>query len=71
MTWTAHADVYVAGIDGVNDLIRDGAAAGPATPYVTNTLTIMVPQGNPATSKHSPIFLDEACALSCQTRSRR
>jgi ABC-type molybdate transport system substrate-binding protein len=48
MTWTVHADVYAAGMQRVNQMIDEGYAAGPAVPYVTNTLTIMVPKGNPA-----------------------
>ncbi len=48
MTWTVKADVYLAGFQKVNDLIKDGTLDGPATPYVTNNLTIMVPAGNPA-----------------------
>ncbi len=48
MTWTVQADVYAAGLRAVNALIDAGIAAGPAAPYATNTLTIMVPKGNPA-----------------------
>ncbi len=48
MTWTVHADVYAAGINRVQGMIEEGYAKGPAVPYVTNTLTIMVPKGNPA-----------------------
>lgn len=48
MTWTAKADAYFAGIGRVNNLIEEGLLVGPATPYATNTLTIMVPKGNPA-----------------------
>jgi ABC-type molybdate transport system substrate-binding protein len=47
MTWTVAADVYAAGMQGANNAIKDGYADGPAVPYVTNTLTIMVPKGNP------------------------
>jgi len=32
----------------VKDLIGDGMLEAPAVPYVTNTLTIMVPKANPA-----------------------
>lgn len=32
----------------MNGLIKQGLLAGPAVPYVTNDLTIMVPKGNPA-----------------------
>lgn len=48
MTWTAHPDVYAAGLRKVESVIKDGYAVGPAVTYVTNTLTIMVPKGNPA-----------------------
>jgi molybdate transport system substrate-binding protein len=47
MTWTAKADVYLAGLRAVRQLIDQGMLEGPAVPYVTNTLTIMVPKGNP------------------------
>ena len=29
-------------------MVAKGKLVGPALPYVTNTLTIMVPKGNPA-----------------------
>ena len=48
MTWTAKADAYFAGLNKVRDLIRDGLLQAPAVPYVTNTLTIMLPKDNPA-----------------------
>jgi molybdate transport system substrate-binding protein len=48
MTWTARADAYLAGLAKVNALIGQGLLTAPAVPYVTNTLTIMVPKGNPA-----------------------
>jgi molybdate transport system substrate-binding protein len=48
MTWTAKPDVYFAGLGKVRSLIVDGLLEGPAVPYVTNTLTIMVPARNPA-----------------------
>jgi ABC-type molybdate transport system substrate-binding protein len=48
MTWTAKADAYFAGYAKVKQLVADGLLAGPAVPYVTNTLAIMVPKGNPA-----------------------
>ncbi len=48
MTFTAKADVYLAGLKKVEELVKDGTLEGPAVPYVTNTLTIMVPAGNPA-----------------------
>ena len=48
MTWTAKPDVYLAGLSAVRQQIDAGLLTGPAVPYVTNTLTIMVPGGNPA-----------------------
>ena len=48
MTWTVRPDVYAAGLKKVNDYIRHGMLRGPAVPYVTNDLAIMVPAGNPA-----------------------
>jgi molybdate transport system substrate-binding protein len=48
MSWTAKADVYLAGLQAVQKQIDAGLLAAPAVPYVTNTLTIMVPKGNPA-----------------------
>jgi molybdate transport system substrate-binding protein len=48
MTWTAKADVYLAGLGAVRQQIAAGLLTGPAVPYVTNTLTIMVPKDNPA-----------------------
>jgi molybdate transport system substrate-binding protein len=48
MTWTARPDAYFAGLKKVEELIGQGLLAGPAVPYVTNTLAIMVPKGNPA-----------------------
>jgi molybdate transport system substrate-binding protein len=48
MSWTARADVYLAGLQLVQRQIDAGLLSGPAAPYVTNTLTIMVPKGNPA-----------------------
>jgi len=47
MTWTARGDVYFAGLGAVNRLIDQHLLTGPAIPYVTNTLTIMVHKGNP------------------------
>ncbi|GAN76988.1 substrate-binding domain-containing protein [Acidisphaera rubrifaciens] len=47
MTWTVKADAYFAGFAKIKQLIADGVLDGPAVPYVTNTLTIMVPKGNP------------------------
>ena len=43
MTWTAKPDAYFAGLKKVNALIGQGLLIGPAVPYATNTLTIMVP----------------------------
>ena len=51
LTFTVKADAYFAGLAKVKDLIKDGTLEGPAVPYVTNTLTIMVPKGNPADVK--------------------
>jgi molybdate transport system substrate-binding protein len=48
MSWTVKPDVYLAGLEAVNTQIDAGLLAAPAVPYVTNTLTIMVPRGNPA-----------------------
>ncbi|HET9329337.1 MAG TPA: substrate-binding domain-containing protein [Steroidobacteraceae bacterium] len=48
MTWTVKPDVYLAGLQAVQAQIDAGLLTGPAVPYVTNTLTIMVPRGNPA-----------------------
>jgi len=48
MTWTVKADVYFAGLKKVEELIGRRVLVAPAVPYVTNTLTIMVPRGNPA-----------------------
>ena len=47
MTWTARADAYLAGLAKVKELIGQGMLTGPAVPYVTNDLAIMVPKGNP------------------------
>jgi molybdate transport system substrate-binding protein len=51
MTWTAKPDAYFAGLLKVKDLISERLLIEPAVPYVTNTLTIMVPKGNPANIK--------------------
>jgi molybdate transport system substrate-binding protein len=47
MTWTVKPDAYLAGLKKVQGLIDQGVLTGPAVPYVTNSLTIMVPAGNP------------------------
>jgi molybdate transport system substrate-binding protein len=47
MTWTAKPDAYFAGLKKVQDLVDRGMLTGPVVPYATNTLTIMVPAGNP------------------------
>lgn len=52
MTFDIKADAYFAGLKKVKELINDGTLVAPAVPYVTNTLTIMVPKGNPG-SLHS------------------
>ncbi len=48
MTWTAKPDAYFAGLKKIDQYIKSGMLAAPAVPYVTNTLTIMVPKDNPA-----------------------
>ena len=48
MTWTAKPDAYLAGLGADERLVREGDLIGPAAPYVTNQLAIMVPKGNPA-----------------------
>ena len=48
MTWTAKPDAYFAGLSRVKAMVAKGKLVGPALPYVTNTLTIMVPKDNPA-----------------------
>jgi molybdate transport system substrate-binding protein len=48
MTFKVKPDAYFAGLKKVQELITDGTLQGPAVPYVTNTLAIMVPKGNPA-----------------------
>ncbi len=48
MTWTVKPDVYLAGLKAVQKQIDVGNVKAPAVPYVTNTLTIMVPKDNPA-----------------------
>ena len=48
MTWTAKPDAYFAGLMKVKGLIDQGVLVGPAVPYATNDLTIMVPKDNPA-----------------------
>ena len=47
MTWTIKGDAYFSGFSAINGLIEEGLLNTPAVPYVTNTLTIMVPKGNP------------------------
>ena len=48
MTFTAKPDAYFAGYKKVQELVSQGRLDGPAVPYATNTLAIMVPAGNPA-----------------------
>lgn len=48
MTWVAKPDVYLAGLKNVRALIDDGMLTGEPVAYVSNDLTIMVPQDNPA-----------------------
>jgi molybdate transport system substrate-binding protein len=52
MTWTAKPDAYLAGFKKVQSLIERRLLTGPAVPYVTNSLTIMVPSGNPGRVKN-------------------
>jgi molybdate transport system substrate-binding protein len=47
MTWTVKADAYFAGLEKIKELIEKGLLTGPAIPYVTNTLAIMIPKNNP------------------------
>jgi ABC-type molybdate transport system substrate-binding protein len=47
MTWTAKPDAYFGGLKKVQDLIAQDVLTGQAVPYATNSLTIMVPKGNP------------------------
>ena len=42
MTWTSKADVYLAGYAKIKQYVAEGSLVGPAVPYVTNTLTIMI-----------------------------
>ena len=48
MTFTVKPDAYFAGYKKVQELVKAGKLEAPAVPYATNTLTIMVPAGNPA-----------------------
>ena len=48
MTWTVKPDAYFTGLDGVKKLVTENKLVEPVVSYVTNTLTIMVPKGNPA-----------------------
>jgi len=48
MTWTVKPDLYLAALEAVKTQIDAGLLESPAVPYVTNTLTIMVPRDNPA-----------------------
>ncbi|GAC1534883.1 MAG: substrate-binding domain-containing protein [Candidatus Velthaea sp.] len=47
MTFSIHPDVYAAGKKKVDGLVTDGTLDAPSVAYATNTLTIMVPAGNP------------------------
>lgn len=47
MTWTVKPDAYFGGLNKVRELIGEGLLEGPAVPYVTNQLTIMIPKDNP------------------------
>jgi molybdate transport system substrate-binding protein len=48
MTWTAKPDAYFADLKAVRSLIEQHVLTGSAVPYVTNSLAIMVPAGNPS-----------------------
>ena len=48
MTWTVKPDAYFAGLMKIKQYVGEGMLEAPAVPYVTNTLTIMLPKGNPA-----------------------
>jgi len=48
MTLTVKPDAYLAGLAAVQRLVDSGMLEAPAVPYVSNTLAIMVPKGNPA-----------------------
>jgi len=48
MTWTVKPDVFAAGLKKIKAAIADGIVTGPAVPYATNDLTIMIPKDNPA-----------------------
>ena len=54
MTFTVKADAYFAGLNAVQRLVDSGRLEGPAVPYASNTLAIMVPKGNPAGVKTLP-----------------
>lgn len=51
MTWTVKPDIYLAGLKAVSEQVKAGLLVGPAVPYVTNNLAIMVPANNPAQIK--------------------
>ena len=48
MTLTVKPDAYLAGLAAVQRLVEAGKLEGPAVPYVSNVLAIMVPKGNSA-----------------------
>ena len=48
MSWIVHADVYAAGLKKVQAAVDEGVLQAPVQPYASNTLTLMVPAGNPA-----------------------
>jgi len=48
MTFTVKPDAYFAGLAAVQRLVEAGKLEGPAVPYASNILAIMVPKGNPA-----------------------
>ena len=47
MSWRVKADAFFAGFKKVKSMVDDGALVAPVVSYVTNTLAIMVPAGNP------------------------
>jgi len=70
MTWTAKPDAYFAGLKKVDALIGQGLLTDHAVPYATNTLTIMVPKGNPAHVDRSGRSRKPMSVSPCPTRIR-
>ncbi len=71
MTWIVKADAYFAGLMKVKELIDDGLLVAPAVPYVTNTLTIMVPRTTRRTSRAWRIWAGPRSGWRCQIRNSR